>query len=43
MSDPFMNVLFDMRHPETNVSHLEHGRRLSTFFLARFGIDQEYK
>ena len=42
LADPFMNVLFDMSHKDTNVSPEEHGTRLGLFFLLHFGGDQAY-
>jgi hypothetical protein len=38
-ADPFMNVLFDMTHSDTNVPPEEHGKRLGLFFLCHFGSD----
>ena len=40
MTDPFMNVLFDMKEPHDNT---EHGRHLALFLLNFFGDDPEYK
>ena len=40
--DPFMNVLFDMSHKDTNVAPEEHGLRLGLFFLSHFGGDKSY-
>jgi hypothetical protein len=42
MTDPFINVLFDTRHQDTNVSNVEHGKRLGGFFLDIFGGDTTY-
>ena len=42
MTDPFINVLFDTRHQDTNVSNVEHGKRLGGFFLDFFGGDTTY-
>ena len=42
-SDPFMNTLFDMTHPESNVSPEDHGKRLALFFLSFFGGENSYQ
>ena len=39
MTDPFMNVLFDMRDPDTAVGYATHGERLAGWLLARNGND----
>ena len=36
-ADPFMNVLFDLSHADTNVPPEEHGMRLGTFYLKYYG------
>ena len=41
-ADPFMNVLLDLSHKDTNVSPEEHGTRLGLFFLLHFGGDDSY-
>ena len=40
MTDPFMNVLFDM--VENEIDHMEHGKRLGLFVLHWWGDDDEY-
>ena len=34
-ANPVMSVLFDSRHADTNVSALEHGKRVATLVLDR--------
>jgi hypothetical protein len=41
-ADPFMSVLFDLSHKDTNVAPEEHGMRLGLFFLLHFGGDNDY-
>lgn len=35
-ADPRMNVLFDSRHPDTNVSALDHGKRVASALMDRW-------
>ena len=37
-----MIVLFDSRHPDTNVSALEHGKRIASVLMSRCLRDKSY-
>ena len=37
-ADPRMNVLFDTRHADTNVSALEHGKRVASALMDRWFV-----
>lgn len=39
-ADPRMNVLFDTRHADTNVSALEHGKRVASALMDRWFVPQ---
>ena len=39
MTDPVLNVLFDMRDPDTAVGYPQHAERLAGWFLRRNGND----
>ena len=40
MTDPVLNVLFDMRDPDTAVGYAAHSERLAGWFLSRNGNDR---